>query len=87
MPGAPRSLRFCLRYPEKRENIAPVMQARDRQARVKIKTAGDLMTFSKTKTENNVCVVVNYAGAPHNAGFVLNTLKRLFRLSRVLLDL
>lgn len=55
MPGAPRSLRFCLRSPEKREKIAPVMQARDRQARVKIKTAGDLVISKDKNRKQRLC--------------------------------
>ena len=55
MPGAPRSLRFCLRSPEKREKIAPVMQARDRQARVKIKAAGDLVTSKDKNRKQRLC--------------------------------
>ena len=53
MPGAPRSLRVCLRSPEKREKITPVMQARDR--RVEIKTAGDLL-HSKDKKKKTTSV-------------------------------
>ena len=55
MPGAPRSLRFCLRSPEKCEKKAPVMQARDRQARVKIKTAGDLVTSKDKNRKQRLC--------------------------------
>ena len=32
-------------------------------------------------------IVVNYTGVPNEAGFLLNALKTLFRLSRVLLDI
>ena len=32
-------------------------------------------------------MVVNYTGVPNEAGFLLNALKTLFKLSRVLLDI
>ena len=32
-------------------------------------------------------MVVNYTGVPNEAGFLLNALKTLFRLSRVLLEI
>ena len=32
-------------------------------------------------------MVVNYTGVPNEDGFLLNVLKTLFRLSRVLLDI